>query len=131
MRHWVIVAALVGGTTAFAEKPRIALVDFTGPHAVALKKQLSGKLCKTFTCVKPGKHSDVPVSAVVTAEAAKKQLLVSVYYDETETPIQRDINLKAGKVSTAGFKAVTAAVREALSAQPAGEESDTVAASSL
>ena len=110
----VIVVFTAGA--AFADKPRISVVDFKGPKAAAVKKQLSAKLCKAYKCVKPGDDGDeVPVSAVVTGEVAKKgKVTVSVYFDEEQEPITRELKLKGGKVPATAFKSVQSAVREAV-----------------
>src|SRR5258706_16430391 len=73
---------------AWAEKPRISVVEFKGPNASKVKQQIAAKLCKTFRCVKPGDSEDVAVSAVVTGAVAKKgKVTVSVYFDEDQEPI--------------------------------------------
>jgi len=103
-------------TAAYAEKARISVVDFKGPKATAVKKQLAAKLCKTFRCVKPGEEgSEEVVSAIVTGEVEKKgKVTVSVYFDTDQEPITREVKLKAGKVPPAAFKSVTSAVKEAV-----------------
>lgn len=112
-----------------AEKPRISVVDFKGPKAAAVKKQLSAKLCKTFRCVKPGDGEDVPVAAVVTGEVEKKgKVTVSVYFDEEQQPVTRELKLKAGKVPPAAFKSVASAVREAVAS---GVEPEDAASAAL
>jgi hypothetical protein len=116
MFRLLAVGVLTVSAVASAEKARISLVDFKGPKAAAVKKQLAAKLCKTFTCVKPGGDgSDVPVSAVVTGEVEKKGLVtVAVYFDEDQLPITREVKLKAGKLPASAFKSVASAVKEAV-----------------
>lgn len=127
MIRLLAVAVCLTAALSFADKPRISVVDFKGPKAAAVKKQLSAKLCKTFKCVKPGEDEDVPVSAVVTAEIEKKgKVTVSVYFDEEQEPITREVKLKSGKVPAAAFKSVASAVREAVAS---GTDPDAAAAS--
>jgi hypothetical protein len=129
MFRLLAVAVCCTAAVAFAEKPRISLVEFKGPKAEKVKGQLAKKLCKTFKCVKPGDGEDVPVQAVVTGEVEKKgRLTVSVYFAEDQEPITREMKLKAGKVPAAGFKSVASAVREAVAS---GTEPDEAAAVAL
>jgi hypothetical protein len=114
MSRLLAIAVAFCALGAFAAKPRISIVDFKGPKASAVRSQLEKKLCKTFKCVKPGSDDAVEVDAVVSGEIAAKQLTISVYYDEDQAPVTREIKLKAGKVAATGIKAATSAVREAL-----------------
>lgn len=116
MFRLLAVTIIFTASAAFAEKPRISVVDFKGPKASAVKKQISAKLCKAFKCVKPGEDGeDVAVAAVVTGEVEKKgKVTVAVYFDEDQEPITRELKLKGGKVPAAAFKSVTSAVKEAV-----------------
>ena len=117
MFRLLAVTIIFAASAALAsDKPRISVVDFKGPKAAAVKKQLAAKLCKTFKCVKPGEDGDdVPVSAVVTGAVEKKgKVTVSVYFDEEQEPITREVKLKGGKVPATAFKSVTSAVKEAV-----------------
>jgi len=128
MFRFLALAAFIVSGLAWAEKPRISVVDFKGPKASAVKKQIAAKLCKTFKCVKPGEDGDdVAVAAVVTGEVEKKgRVTVSVYFDEEQEPVTRELKLKSGKVPAAAFKSVASAVREAVAS---GTEPDAAAAS--
>jgi hypothetical protein len=97
-----------------ADKPRISIQQFKGPKAAAAQTALKKTLCKTFTCVKPGDGEDTPVDAVVTAQATKTKLEISVYFDEDKEPVTRELKLKAGKLPTNAAKSVASAVREAV-----------------
>ena len=116
-RLLAVTVVFIAGAAFAGEKARISVVDFKGPKAAAVKKQISAKLCKAFKCVKPGEGDgdEVPVSAVVTGEVEKKgKVTVSVYFDEEQEPITRELKLKAGKVPASAFKSVTSAVKEAV-----------------
>ncbi|MBL8954500.1 MAG: hypothetical protein JNK82_27220 [Myxococcaceae bacterium] len=127
MFRFLALVAFISSGLAWAAKPTISVVDFKGPKGAAVKKQLSAKLCKTFKCVKPGDDGeDVTVAAVVTGEIEKGKVTVSVYFDEEQEPVTREIKLKAGKVPAAAFKSVTSAVKEAVAS---GTDPDAAAAS--
>jgi hypothetical protein len=133
MFRLLAVTIVLTAALAFAgEKPVISVVDFKGPKGAALKKQISAKLCKTFKCVKPGggeDGDDAVVAAVVTGAVEKKgKLVVSVYFDEEQEPVTREVKLKGGKVPAAAFKSVTSAVREAVAS---GTDPEDAAASAL
>lgn len=123
-RLLAVTVVFAASTALAADKARISVVDFKGPKAAAVKKQLSAKLCKTFKCVKPGEDGDdVAVSAVVTGSVEKKgKVTVSVYFDEEQEPITREVKLKAGKVPATAFKSVTSAVKEAVASGVDPEE---------
>jgi hypothetical protein len=123
MFRLLALAALVVSSLAFAgDKTRISVADFKGPKGSAVKKQIAAKLCKTFKCVKPGDGEDVAVAAVVTGEVDKKKVTVSVYFDEDQEPITREVALKAGKVPASAFKSVASAVKEAVASGVAPED---------
>jgi hypothetical protein len=113
-----------------ADKPTISIQKFTGPKAAAAQASLKKALCKTFRCVKPGADDDVSVDAVVTAEATKTKLQVSVYFDEDKEPVTRELKLKAGKLPATAAKAVASAVREAVASGMDAEESASAMAGS-
>ncbi|MBK7864626.1 MAG: hypothetical protein IPJ65_39690 [Archangiaceae bacterium] len=128
MFRLLAVIASLTAAGAWADKPHISIVDFKGPKAAAVKKQLSAKLCKTFKCVKPGDGEDVAVSAIVTGAVDKKGAVsVAVYFDEEQQPITREMKLKAGKVPAPAFKSVTSAVKEAIASGTAPEDAASVA----
>jgi hypothetical protein len=119
------VAAMAG------DKPRIAIQQFKGPKASAVQAQLKKALCKTFTCVKPGESDDeTPVDAVVTAQATKKTVEVSVYFDEDKDPVTRELKLKGGKLPATAAKSVASAVREAVASGMSPEDAATAMAGS-
>ena len=113
-----------------ADKPTISIQKFTGPKAAAAQASLKKALCKTFTCVKPGADDDVSVDAVVTAQASKTKLEVSVYFDEDKEPVTRELKLKAGKLPATAAKSVASAVREAVASGMSPEDAASAMAGS-
>lgn len=124
-RVLAIVVVLVA-PAAFAGKARISIQPFKGPKAAKVQKQLQAALCKSFTCVKPGKRGEVPVDAVVTGEVGSGKhaaVTFNVYFDEDLEPVSRELKLKSpGKLSAGAFKEAGRAVREAMSNVQAAED---------
>ena len=114
------------------DKPRISIQKFSGPKASAVQAQLKKALCKTFTCVKPGSGDgdEVSVDAVVTAQATKKNLAVSVYFYTDKEPVTRELKIKAGKLPSSAAKSVASAVREAVASGMDAEDAATAMAGS-
>jgi hypothetical protein len=82
--------------------------------------------------VKPGSGDgdEVSVDAVVTAQATKKNLAVSVYFDTDKEPVTRELKIKAGKLPSSAAKSVASAVREAVASGMDAEDAATAMAGS-
>jgi hypothetical protein len=114
MLRALAVAVVFLSSVAFADESHIAIQPIKGAKGAALQKQLKKSLCKSFTCVKPGKDEDVSVDAVVVAKVTGTKLAISVYYDEDENPVTAKVALKKGKLSSDAINAAESAVRQAI-----------------
>lgn len=113
LRALSIAVVLVAGL-AFAEPARISIMPFKGAKAASVRSQLSKRLCKSFTCVKPGQGEDTEVDAVVVGQVKGKKLSLSVYYDEDESPVTAKLALKKGKLAAGAMNDADSAVRQAV-----------------
>ena len=113
VRALTIAAVLVAGV-AFAEPARISIQHFKGAKASAVQSQLVKRLCKSFTCVKPGDGEDVSVDAVVVGQVKGSKLSLRVYFDEDENPVTAKLALKKGKLKAGAMNDADAAVRQAV-----------------
>ena len=112
------IAAVLVSSIAFAEPARIAIQPFKGAKAAKVEKQLKKKLCKSFTCVKPGADGeDTEVDAVVVGQLKGNKLSISVYYDEDENPVTAKLAVKKGKLAASAMNDADAAVRQAIDSQ--------------
>lgn len=109
------IAVLFLSSAAFAEPARIAFQPFKGAKAAQVQAQLKKKLCKSFTCVRPGQDGeDVEVDAVITGQVKSGKLAISVYYDEEENPVTAKLAIKKGKLNAAGLNGADKAIRQAV-----------------
>ncbi len=123
------IAVLFLSSVAFADPARISFQPFKGAKASQLQTQLKKRLCKSFTCVKPGQDGeDVEVDAVVVGQVKGNKLSISVYYDEDENPVTAKLAIKKGKLNAAGMNGADKAVRRAVDAGAEESDSETLAA---
>ena len=115
MSRLLAVVVFAWCLSAFADKPRISILNFKGSKGSAVKAQLTKSLCRAFTCVKPGKSESVPVDAVVTGEVTKRDVSLTVYFDENAQPVVRTLSLVSGKaLARTSLKNAADAVKEAV-----------------
>jgi hypothetical protein len=109
------IAVLFLSSVAFAEPAKIAIQPFKGAKASQVQTQLKKRLCKSFTCVKPGQDGeDTEVDAVVVGQVKGGKLSLSVYYDEDENPVTAKLAIKKGKLNASGINGADKAVRQAV-----------------
>ena len=116
------IAVLFLSSVAFAEPARISIQQFKGAKASQVQSQLKKRLCKSFTCLKPGQEGEsVEVDAVVVGQVKGNKLSISVYYDEDENPVTAKLALKKGKLAASAMNGADKAIRQAVDSKAEAE----------